>query len=197
MASIRPPARPKMTRAALTALVRETHPNAKLPAVWVAGVRGYYPDTLGVKGRNDRGVYDDAIFVVTPKDFLAFNGNTDPGAFRKGRGTGAGKGMARLKPGLYRSHALGVHKAGKPGGHPALIQTVAPVTVVRDGIDGDYEDTGFFGINIHRGGITRTNSEGCQTVPPDQWAEFYGAVRGAMLAAQEAVLPYVLLEQSK
>ena len=40
------------------------------------------------------------------------------------------------------------HHAGTPKAYPALIQTGGPVTVIRDGTP-NYEDTGYFGINIH------------------------------------------------
>lgn len=188
MTAARPPARPKMTRADVVGLVAKAHPEAELPGVFVVGVRGYYRDTLGKPGVNDRGLYDDAIFVVTPTRFAAFNANTDPSRYRRGRGKGAGKGMATLKPGLWRAHRPGKHK----GQYMALIQTGGPVTVIRDGLAGDYEDTGWFGINIHRGGINTTSSEGCQTIPPDQWPEFIAAVEGPGKA--QGVVPYVLLE---
>src|SRR5690606_22423033 len=34
--------------------------------VALLGLRGYYRDTMGKKGRNDRGLYDDAIVLVGP-----------------------------------------------------------------------------------------------------------------------------------
>lgn len=188
MTAALPPARPKMTRDELLALVARRYPGERLPGTFVVGVRGYYPDSMGKKGVNDRGMYDDALFVVTPTRFLAFNANTDPSRYRRGAGTGAGKGMATLKPGLWRAHRLGKHK----GQYLALVQTGGPVTVIRDGVDGDYPDTGYFGINIHKGGVNTTSSEGCQTIPPAQWAEFINAVQGP--AREQGVVPYVLLE---
>jgi hypothetical protein len=44
--------------------------------------------------------------------------------------------------------------------------------------DGGLIESGWFGINIHRGGVTTTSSEGCQTIPPErQWNQFIGTVR--------------------
>lgn len=191
----RPAAKPKATFADVMKLVIKAHPSPGLPDVFLVGVRGYYRDSLGAVGRNDRGIYDDALFLISPKRISAFNANTDPSKVRKGKGTGAGKGMARLKPGLYRAHQLGQHRAGTPGGHQALVQRAGTVTVIRDGVDGDYEETGHFGINIHRGGVTTTSSEGCQTLPPDQWPTFIEEVRTALNAAGQTVVPYVLLEE--
>lgn len=187
----RPRARPKFTRADVVGLVARHHPDADLPGVYVVAVRGYYRDTLGMVGVNDRGIYDDAIFLLTPKRFLAFNANADPSRGRKGQGTGAGKGMARLKPGLWRSHRLGRHK----GQYLALIQTGGPVTVIRDGTAGDYEDTGYFGINVHKGGISTTSSEGCLTIPPDQWPEFINALD--VPGRAQGVVPVILIEGVK
>jgi hypothetical protein len=195
MTAARPAARPRLSRDDVVARVKAAYPNEPLPAVFVVGIRGYYLDSLGAVGRNDRGVYDDALFVVTPETFAAFNGNTDPSRVRAGQGTGAGKGMARLKAGFWRAHHLGMHKAASPTGHPALVQRAGEVTVIRDGKAGDYEETGWFGINIHKGGVTTTSSEGCQTVPPDQWPAFYAAVRAALTSYRQTVLPYILLEE--
>ena len=52
--------------------------------VKVLAVRGYYTNSLGEKGVNDRNLYDDAIFVIEPSGVHNFNGNTDPSRFRKG-----------------------------------------------------------------------------------------------------------------
>lgn len=97
----RPPgARPRASRSAVVAAVKARHPSyAFAGRLSVVGVRGYYRDTLGAVGRNDRAMYDDALFIVADEAFAAFNANTDPSGYRNGRGTGAGKGMASLNPG--------------------------------------------------------------------------------------------------
>lgn len=174
MTQMIPRERPKLTRLELHAALVGRFGEAEVKRLgWgdtliIVGVRGYYRDTMGKVGENDRGLYDDAMFVVGPNAFEAFNANTDPSKVRKGSGTGAGKGMASLKPGIWRAHRFDKHK----GQYEALRQTGGKVTVVRDGVSGPYEETGHFGINIHRGGNTTTSSEGCQTLPPDQWPRF-------------------------
>lgn len=195
--SMRPAARPRLSLAELKARVEAAHPGHDFAGkLTVVGIRGYYRDTMGAAGRNDRGIYDDALFVVSDNAFVAFNGNTDPSRVRKGAGRGAGKGMAVLKPGLYRAHRFDLHK----GQYLALCQRAAQVTVIRDG-EPPYPDTGMFGINIHRGGNTTTSSEGCQTIPPDQWPAFIALcqaeakrIYGADWRAE--IVTYILLEEA-
>lgn len=199
---MRPAARPKLMREALAARLEAAFgPGvwAELGPVSVVGVRGYYQDGMGRPGVNDRGLYDDALFILARGGgFLAFNGNTDPSRFRAGSGTGAQKGMATLKPGLWKAHRFGKHR----GEYEALVQRAGPVTVLRDGQRGPYEDTGFFGINIHRGGVGTTSSEGCQTLPPDQWPEFIGALHSTAQDIwggrwRDQVIPYALMEEAR
>ncbi len=191
---ILPAARPRLpseellARMAPFAIDRERYP------VIVAGIRAYYRDSMGVVGVNDRDLYDDAIFVHTASAMVSFNGNTDASRVRRGWGIGGNKGMAMLKPGCWYAHGFGNHKS-----YPALIQRHAEVTVVRDGKDGSYEDTGWFGINIHRGGRSTTGSEGCQTLHPDQWDAFITLVTSEAQRTlgedwRNAVVPYVLME---
>jgi hypothetical protein len=66
------------------------------------------------------------------------------------------KGAARVAFGQYRAWQVGVHHAGKPTAHEALVQTGGPITVYRDDNEdmirtGDKLDTGYFGINQHHG----------------------------------------------
>lgn len=133
------------------------------------GVRGYYLDTMGVKGNNDRGIYDDAFFWITPTSFISYNGNTDPSSYKKGQGFDEKKGMAMLQTGKWWYKA-GIHH-GKSKTYPAFIQA-DDVTVIRDGKAKDYPHTGKFGINIHKGGVNTTSSEGCQTILSSQWDSF-------------------------
>ncbi|MFN0173039.1 MAG: hypothetical protein ACKVU0_00220 [Saprospiraceae bacterium] len=163
---------------------------------YVVGIRGYYKRSMGDPSRNDRGVYDDAIFIVSPSAYVTYNANTDPSKVRKGVGKGNLKGMARLKSGLYFTHKFDKHR----GKYEALCQRLSDVTVIRDGVNGDYEDSGMFGVNIHKGGLSSTNSLGCQTIYPEQWISF---IQTAKMEAQryygsawrEGPIPYILIEE--
>lgn len=159
-------------------------------AVILIGVRGYYQDSMGVKGKNDRGIFDDAFFWLnTATGFIAsYNGNCDPSAYRKGKGRGSEKGMASLKAGVWR-YQTGLHR-----GYAAFRQAEA-VTVVRDGTAGNYEDTGWFGINIHRGGVSGTSSLGCQTVPVSQWDDFKQTGYKLLKDAKQKTFCYILIER--
>lgn len=193
-----PASRPRMSLAEVTALVAPLGLALARDPLFIVGVRGYYRDTMGAPGRNDRGIYDDALFIVSRQLFAAYNANTDPSRVRKGSGHSAGKGMAALEPGLWRSYRVGMHRAGTRTGHRALIQIGGAVTVMRDG-NPPYPATGHFGINIHRGGRRTTSSEGCQTIPPDQWPSFIANVIDQAKRAYGAswgvtTIPYALVD---
>lgn len=158
----------------------------------IYGVRGFFD--VGKPG-NDRGIYDDVIVILSPYALVVYNANTDPSKFRKGSGRGAKKGMASLNPGFWPAYRFDWHR-GRVLGYPALCQRVAPVTVTRDG-DPPYEDTGMFGINIHRGGRTTTGSAGCQTIHPDQWISFYSTAKDQAMRVRgefwcKMTVPYLL-----
>ncbi|WP_121355239.1 hypothetical protein [Flavisolibacter nicotianae] len=162
----------------------------------VMGFRGYYKDTMGAPGVNDRGIYDDAIVIHSPSATATFNGNTDPSAYKKGTGFGAAKGMASLKAGPWFVHKFDLHH----GKYLALCQRLGAVTVIRDG-DPPYTDTGYFGINIHRGGYNGTSSLGCQTIHPEQWDSFIHlsvdqAKRYLGTKWNKVCIPYVLIDES-
>lgn len=185
---IKPPSRPAQQRSITeSTLVR----NGVIQPVALLGVRGYYQDTMGQPGVNDRGIYDDAIFLISPAVHASFNANTDPSRIRKGSGKGRGKGMAVLKKGLWL-YKPGLHGLTRPNPYQALVQADA-VTVIRDG-NPPYPDTGYFGINIHRGGNTTTSSEGCQTIFPAQWTAFIELVRSELKRAGQKTIPYLLIE---
>ena len=179
MSDMLPPARPEFPRPAAEKLLHAYGVTG--PAL--LGRRGYYRDALGTPGKNDRGIYDDAIMLVTPNVYATFNANTDPSVTRPG--------IAVLDLGVW-DYKLGIHNISKdPRVHPhypALIQA-GPVRVVRDG---GHVDTGWFGINIHRGGLHTTSSEGCQTIHPSQWQEFIDTVTREMHALHLTIIPYVL-----
>lgn len=158
MQNIIPASRPQITKPEVLALIETYFPGTTLPDFFTLGIRGYYEDTMGEKGKNDRNMYDDAIFIIGKEEFIAFNGNTDPQAFRLG--------IATLCHGIWPVYKFDMHK----GQYLALCQRGGNVTVTRDGKKEKF--TGMFGINQHRGGTLRPNSEGCQTIPPTQWDEF-------------------------
>jgi lysozyme len=128
-------------------------------AAWLA-IRGYYLDSIGVPGRNDRNQWDDAWCLYSPQHgVLTYRANTDPTSARPGTGTGANKGRASLAPGVWL-YGNGPHK-GRIG-----FRQCAPVLVMRDAVGGGtYPHWGFHAINIHDAAGASTSSEGCQTIP--------------------------------
>lgn len=174
-----PKSKPRQSREETERLIGDV----EAPVVLLA-VRGYYSKTFGQPG-NDIGVYDDALFVFSNNGHYSFNANTDPSALRPR--------VAKLKEGVWH-YRLGTHNISKPKSqqYPALVQA-APVTVIRHQAG---EDTGWFGINIHRGGRTTTSSLGCITVPPNQWPAFYELVRTEMSRAKVSRVPLVLIDKA-
>lgn len=196
MLVIKPDEKPRLSASALRAMLQPLGIDRRAHPLVVIGIRGYYRDSMGAPGVDDRGIYDDAIFVDTAQATAAFNGNTDPTGYRKGRGTDEGtRGMASLNPGVWYAHRFGMHR----GKYLALCQSAGEVTVTRDG-EPPYPHRGSFGINIHRGGYATTSSLGCQTIHPAQWDGFINLARDQALryfgkAWRRAVIPYVLLER--
>lgn len=183
-AAIVPAARPELTRCFAESLIRAYGVPLDIPVL--LGRRGYYRDTMGVPGQNDRGIYDDAIALVTPTTFRTFNANTDPSITRPG--------MAVLAAGVWE-YRLGIHNASKdPALHPHYLALVQ-ADVVRVNRDGGEHETGYFGINIHRGSKESTSSEGCQTIYPDQWDEFIALVQDELQKSAHQIIPYVLTER--
>jgi hypothetical protein len=163
-----PKRRPGLSYENATAVIKAFNDKPLKPGeVVILGVRGYYRDSMGKALINDRGMYDDAIFIVGGPDTLvrkgsgiaAFHANVDPSVKRKR--------MATLQTGVW-IYETGYHGITKKNPYPALRQK-SSVKVFRDDVG---FDQGFFGINIHKGGYATTSSEGCQTVPPGQWDEF-------------------------
>lgn len=148
--------------------------------VALVGCRGYYRKSAD---DNERGVYDDAIFIITPESFVAFNANVDPSVFRPR--------IATLQKGLWR-YKVGIHGLSRPASqqYTALVQA-AEVTVSRDQAE---PETGWFGINIHRGSNSGTSSLGCQTIPPAQWPAFISMVQSELKRYGQKTIPYLLVD---
>ena len=134
----------------------------------IVGVRNNAP-SVAKKVTN---VFDDHL-TLSFKDekgawqYYCWMGTCDPG--KKGVQQFHNKnGVARLVPGQYRgAYALSLHQ----GKYEAVCQRLQEVTVWRDGnkdltFDEVKQDTGMFGINIHKAGVDSTWvenwSEGCQ-----------------------------------
>jgi lysozyme len=152
--------------------------------VVLIGIRGYYSETFQPSG-NQRGIYDDAIILLSPSAHVTFNANTDPSVFKKG--------IATLKTGVHRFRK-GNHGITKPsGGYPALRPANAkeelPVTRDKEG------DSMGIAINIHRGSYNSTSSAGCQTIYPSQWDGFINLVYTEMTRYNQKTIPYLLTEQ--
>ncbi len=150
--------------------------------VCIIGLRGFYNPQS-----NSRGLYDDAIFIVGPNGAVrGFTANTDSSTYRER--------IATLKTGVWL-YKVGIHGLSKPKAqqYRALVQA-AQVTVLRDGAQyaETRTDTGWFGINIHRGGLTGTSSLGCQTIHPRQWDEFLSEVEKRMKACNQTTIKYIL-----
>jgi lysozyme len=180
MSTILPPHRPMQPREK-TARLLTLH--AVTAAVALVALRGYYRDTMGAPGRNDRGIYDDAIFLIAPNAYAAFNANTDPSVERRH--------VATLQPGVWL-YKLGTHGLSRPKDqqYPALVQA-GEVRVARFG---ERSESGFFGINIHRGARGSTSSLGCQTIWPEQWPSFIALVTAELRRQGQKTLPYLLLD---
>lgn len=187
--NIIPASKPKLTLEEVQKIINHFKVDSKYK-VMVVAIRGYYLDSMGEVSKNDRALYDDAAFIVAPGIFIPFNFNTDPSIYRRGTGFGTQKGVAVLKSNaVYYVHTLDFHK----GQYEALCQRAGEVTVIRDP---GYEDEGYFGINIHKGGFNVTSSEGCLTVPPTQWDSFISTCKTQMKLYSQTICPLILIDET-
>jgi hypothetical protein len=124
-----------------------------------------FNDVIGVFTMGDKDLQWRGLYAAT----------TEPGRYYTELPMNQ-RGAARLAFGQYKSWQVGWHN----GDHKALVQSGGSVTVHRDKNQdfirsGDYEDTGYFGINIHWGwnmpidNIGKT-SAGCIVIP--EWRDF-------------------------
>lgn len=165
--------------------MRLADPYNIIEAAYAVAIRGYYKETMGKAGQNDRGIYDDCIALVGLNYFKTFNANTDPSRFKPG--------IATLLPGLHY-YKRGKHGISRPGGGYDAFRPDTPdesLPVKRDGKAGQFKG---IAINIHAGGYNSTSSEGCQTIHPDQWKEFQRDAYKLMQDEGQRRFPYLLIE---
>ena len=195
-----PASRPQMKEDDVRALLSEKGLPSLADSVVLLAIRGYYKDSMGKVGVNDVGIYDDAMFVVGPNVFAAFNANTDPS--RLGWNEGVGKPFAVLQKGLWYFRR-GQHKKQLKALRQCTDEEAESRNIPDDGEflversrgEGDarnYKEKGYFAINIHAGGNNGTSSWGCQTLPPDQFVEFIDLVYSETLKHQQTRIPYLL-----
>ncbi len=135
--------------------------------------------------------------------FNVFLATTDPGLFYLGKPENP-LGTAILKEGQYP----GMFALGKHRGYKALVQK-SPVTVIRDfnrndqlDLSSGLEDTGIFGINLHRASLLGNSinvdkwSAGCQVIcDPFQFHHLLNACeKGANIFGNS--FTYTLLHQN-
>lgn len=176
-----PTSRPQQKREATERMLKKA---GVADSVALVGIRGYYLDTMGEKGKNDRGIYDDAIILVSPNVHATFNANTDPSVHRKG--------IASLIPGVHR-YKKGKHGISKPGGGYPALRPANPKEELPVMRDGEGLSMGI-AINIHKGGYNTTSSLGCQTIYPPQWEAFINLVYSEMTRCNQATIPYLLVK---
>jgi hypothetical protein len=137
---------------------------------------------IGTRSKVDKpNAFDDVFYLITGQEMKIYSGTTNPGVYWQGNFDSKKGGVAVLKPGQHLDKwALGLHH----GDYEAWVQ-VRPLTVYRDS-DNDgksevtaKEDTGLFGINVHRANEKWTStvidkwSAGCQVFNnPVQYNEF-------------------------
>jgi len=167
----------------------------------------YNLNLVGVRSRSrEANAFDDHVCCFYKYQgkwfFKAFTATTDPGLYWLNHPSNT-HGAAILKAGQYRgTYQLGLHR----GRYEALKQ-VRPVTVIRDsdrdgGLDikGGKEQTGIFGINIHRATSSGESplvnkwSAGCQVLAnSSDFAELMSLCKKAMPQWGDS-FSYTLLE---
>lgn len=163
----------------------------KWPTIHVVGIRSK---------ANEPNKFDDLIGLVQGGEVKWYTGTTNPGTFWLNNPINS-LGTAVLKAGQYvDTYTIGLHK----GKYTALVQS-KKVTVFRDN-DKDSiaeeqgkEDTGLFGINIHRANelTESTNidkwSAGCQVLNSSK--QFKELIQACLKSGKKS-FTYTLLKES-
>jgi hypothetical protein len=190
-----PPQLPEISREETTEFLK-TAGLASIDRAVLFGRRGYFAD-FNEPG-NEYGIFDDAIVLISPTTFATYNANTDP-SVKKPK-------VAVLQPGRWR-YKIGTHNLSRPKDkqYKALVQA-GEVNVYRHDTDSIAKGTtselgvcqgegcwrGWFGVNIHRGGLNTTGSEGCQTIYKPQWDAFIAQTEMEMKRHNQTGIEYYL-----
>ena len=155
---------------------------------------------IGIRSKaNEPNKFDDLICLIDGDELKVFTGTTNPGTYWLKNPMNV-NGCAVLKKGQYvDTWQIGLHK----GQYTALTQA-KKVTVFRDD-DKDAiaeeqgkEDTGIFGINIHRANPSATStliekwSAGCQVLNNSK--EFKELIQ-ACIASGKKYFTYTLIDE--
>ena len=169
---------------------------------------GYDLNIVGIRSTElSQESFNDWITVFYFSDgrwnYFPFPGTTDPGSFYLQNPINV-SGTAILKPGQYR----GSHKIGKHKNYKAL-QQKKPVTVYRDDNRNGYldtanmqQETGMFGINIHRSNAHRPStvvgkwSAGCQVLQDPAHFNFLLELCALSVTKYGNSFTYTLLEEA-
>lgn len=190
--AIQPSQKPALALERVDYLLKRKGYDKHRSKVILVGIRGYYLDTIGEKGKNDYGHYDDFLAWVWPTGYATFNANTDPS--RIGWNPNAGRYMARLRTGIWdfvmRKHKNSYEAFGQ-GENKVAVDRVNEKNMVMD------VTTGLFGINIHKGGENSTSSEGCITLPADQWSEFKSLGYSLLKSRNQKSFKFILFDEEQ
>lgn len=160
-----------------------------------------YFHLIGTRSKADKpNAFDDIFYLINGEEMHIYTGTTNPGVYWQYHFDLKKEGVAVLKPGQYVDKwTLGKHH----GEYEAWTQAL-PVTVYRDADkDGkseatSNEDTGIFGINIHRANekwkstVIDKWSAGCQVFnDPLEYAQFIALSH----ESAQKFFTYTLLEE--
>ena len=181
---IMPPSRPHRNKEKLEAALE--HYKLKLDKPYLIFIRGHYLDSLGKKGTNDINMYDDAVYLISPRIVDSWNANTDPSFVNKN-----GRDLAMLNLGQYKFYK------GKHRGRYYALRTFPEGKELYCTRNGKVSTCSH--INIHRGGMNMSDagvtwSEGCLTIPSMQWTDFITRVYAEMANVKLKVIDALLLE---
>lgn len=185
MSEYRPLKKPRITLTEIKNRLAEKGllENFESQRISLVGIRGYYRDTFGKKGKNDRVYYDDALVLTTnsEKFYFTFNFNCDPSVYRKKVATLVGDRAYDCVKHFHKGNAL----------YPCL--QIVEDWLRRDGIE--EIDIGRHGINFHWDTEERsTGSLGCQTLPKSQWNRFIKDTLDRMVIEKVGSIRYFLIE---